>query len=329
MKFDDIGSFPLPEGITRDQAERMAEDNDIEYSRMVEKAFLMKIKSGVEVVNYPQFRNMVSQFMNVIEKEKFWEEPFVIRKKHAEIVEVKAIRNLDFDGEFRVCVTGPFELCYSKFGSADFPDIIIALSKSLRRFVESSMEAVEVGVVSVDEPSLGTNPEVQPDEELIKEAMRAFKFNNAVVQIHLHSPVFYSQFLDVNSVDVVGIEAASSPEVLEFIEREEIESAGKGLRIGIARSDIDSLIAEYNSRYGVNLWKEKEKISSAVNELENPGIIEKRLETAYEKFDDLIEFIGPDCGLGSWPTQESAVRLLKNVRKAVDSFRNKNKNGKH
>ena len=329
MRFDDIGSFPLPEGITRDDAERMARENLPEYSRMVEKAFLMKIKGGVEVVNYPQFRNMVSQFMDLIEKEDLWEDPFVIRKESAEIVEVKAIENLDFDGDFRICITGPFELCYSKFGSVDLPDVIFAISESLRRFVENSMERVDVEVLSIDEPSLGTNPEVQPDGELIREAFKPLEFSNVTVQVHLHSPVFYTHFLDVNSVDVIGVEAASTPEVLEYIDRDEIESSGKGLRIGIARSDIDSLIAEYNSKYGVNLWKEREKIAPAVDELESPGVIEERLRNAYEKFGDLIMFTGPDCGLGSWPTQESAVRLLKNVRKALDSFRSKSKNGKH
>jgi methionine synthase II (cobalamin-independent) len=30
-----------------------------------------------------------------------------------------------------------------------------------------------------------------------------------------------------------------------------------------------------------------------------------------EKYGDKLAFTGPDCGLGSWPSQEAAALLLK------------------
>ena len=151
--------------------------------------------------------------------------------------------------------------------------------------------------------------------------MKPLKFDDITVQVHLHSPLFYTHYLEVDAVDVIGIETATHPENLELVERDSIESADKGLRIGVARSDIDALIAEYNAKHGVNLWKQPEKFVDAINELENPEVIIKRIELAYEIFGDLIQFVGPDCGLGSWVTQESAIKLLENVRTALDTFR--------
>ncbi len=42
MKVDDIGSFPLPEGITRDWIAQNLQSK--EYEEMVQRAFLMKAK---------------------------------------------------------------------------------------------------------------------------------------------------------------------------------------------------------------------------------------------------------------------------------------------
>lgn len=319
--FDDIGSFPLPEGITKEWVDRAVKDNEVEYLRMVEKAFLMKIKAGIEVPNYPQFQDMVQQFMNIIEKEENWVEPYLIPENKAEILELKAIKRMKYSGELRMCVTGPFELFYNKFGETIYPDVLMNLAYSLRNFIKNAQRSVNVSVVSIDEPSLGLNPQLQPEEDLIKDVMEIFHFDEIDVQIHLHSPVFYTHFLDVKAIDVIGIESALNPMNIEFVDPEMVDDAGKHMRIGIARTDIDGLISEYNSTHGVNLWKEKERISSAISTMENVSIIKKRLMKAYNRFGDLLRYIGPDCGLGSWPTQESAVTLLSNVRKALDEFR--------
>jgi 5-methyltetrahydropteroyltriglutamate--homocysteine methyltransferase len=45
--------------------------------------------------------------------------------------------------------------------------------------------------------------------------------------------------------------------------------------------------------------------------------IKKRYEFAKEKYGERMTFTGPDCGLGSWPSQESAALLLERTVKAV------------
>jgi len=54
--------------------------------------------------------------------------------------------------------------------------------------------------------------------------------------------------------------------------------------------------------------------------METPEIVEKRLEKAYSLFGDRIKYAGPDCGLGSWPTQEMAFRLLNNTGIGIKEF---------
>jgi len=317
MFFDDIGSFPLPEGITREWVNRNVESK--EYEEMVQRAFLMKVNAGVECPNYPQFRDMVEQFMLLIRNPEYQDDAYLISKKYAKIVELDAVVKMEHDN-VRVCVTGPFELYYNEFGSVIYDDILENLSKSISRFVENAVSYDNVKCVSIDEPSLGLSPELQPTQEQIKLAFEHFNFD-VDVQIHLHSPLFYTNLLDVDKIDVIGVEAAKDPKIMDLIDLEDLESYDKSLRIGVARSDIDGIIAEFNAKYNVNAWNDRKLISKAIEEMENVETIKSRILEAYRRFEDKLAYIGPDCGLFSFPSQESATKLLENVRKALDVFR--------
>jgi 5-methyltetrahydropteroyltriglutamate--homocysteine methyltransferase len=108
---------------------------------------------------------------------------------------------------------------------------------------------------------------------------------------------------------------------MEFVEVEDLESHDKRLRIGISRSDIDSMIGHFNQKYGVNAWKDENLVIKAIDELEGERNILRRLKKADELFGDLLAYVGPDCGLGGFPTQASAVKLLENTAKAIKAFR--------
>ncbi len=317
MRFDDIGSFPLPEGITREWVKENI--NTKEYEEMVQRAFAMKLKAGVECPNYPQFRDMNEMFLELIRNPGLQEDAFLIRKEDAVIRELECLEGLNYDGGVRVCITGPFELYYREFGATIFDDVLENIAESLARFARNAVRSkLNVECISLDEPSLGTNPELQPSTEQLSLAFEKFSVD-ADVQIHLHSPLFYTYILEIESIDVIGIEAAKDPKALDFVDREEVESFDKGLRVGIARSDIDGIIAEYNSRHGVNAWSDHELILKAIDEIESPEVIQNRLNTIIERFGDAVAYIGPDCGLFSFPSQEAAVKLLENVRKAIDA----------
>jgi 5-methyltetrahydropteroyltriglutamate--homocysteine methyltransferase len=310
MKVDDIGSFPIPRGISREWITRNLESK--EYEEMVQRAFLMKAKH-LDCPNYPQFRDMIEMFMEPIKT--YQEDAYLIERSRAVIPELEYVQKMDVDS-VRVCITGPFELYYREFGGVIYDDILLNLAESVRRFAENACRFENVKCVSIDEPSLGIAPDLQPEDELLK---RAFEYNfKADVQIHLHEPLFYEKILETD-IDVIGIECAKKPENMDFIDVEVVESADKRLRIGVARSDIDGIIAEFNAANNVNAWGNEELISLAIDEIEPIEKIAERLKKAKEKFGDLIAYVGPDCGLFSFPTQELALQLLRNLRKAVES----------
>jgi 5-methyltetrahydropteroyltriglutamate--homocysteine methyltransferase len=90
-----------------------------------------------------------------------------------------------------------------------------------------------------------------------------------------------------------------------------LEKMDKHIRVGISRTDIDSIIAELYER-GVTKPETWQLV-------EDEEIIRKRFEKAREKFGERMSFTGPDCGLGGWPTQEAAQLLLERTVRAVKS----------
>ncbi|WP_456370720.1 methionine synthase [Geoglobus sp.] len=314
MIFDDIGSFPLPQGITREWVNENVHTK--EYAEMVKRAFLMKVNAGVELPTYPQFRDMNEMFLSLIKNPELQEDVYVIKREHAVIREVEALLEMDVSA-MRVCITGPFELYYREFGPVIYDDALERIGESVSRFVENLDDSV-VKCISLDEPSLGTNPELQPTRDQIQLAYEKIDFSGDV-QIHLHSPLFYTEILDVESINVVGIESARDEKVMDFVDREDLESHEKFLRVGIGRSDIDGIIAEYNSKHGVNVWGDHEGVMRAIDEIESPSRIKSRIEKAVKLFEDRLKYIGPDCGLFSFPSQEHAIRLLENIKAARDN----------
>ena len=310
MKVDDIGSFPIPKGVSREWITRNLESK--EYEEMVQRAFLMKAKY-LDCPNYPQFRDMIEMFMEPIKT--YQEDAYLIERSKAVIPELEYVQKMDVDS-VRVCITGPFELYYREFGGVIYDDILLNLAESVRRFAENACKFENVRCVSIDEPSLGLAPDLLPEDELLE---KAFEYNfKADVQIHLHEPLFYEKILETG-IDVIGIECAKKPENMDFVDAEVVESADKKIRIGVARSDIDGIIAEFNTANNVNAWENDELISLAIDEIEAVDKIAERIERAKEKFGDLIAYVGPDCGLFSFPTQELALQLLRNLGRAVES----------
>jgi 5-methyltetrahydropteroyltriglutamate--homocysteine methyltransferase len=168
--------------------------------------------------------------------------------------------------------------------------------------------------VSLDEPSFGFQ-EISADRDTILDTLeRAFDFTGLVKQIHLHSPSRVSDVLSVKNVDVVSLEYAASPRNIDTVSRKMLDQSDKRIRVGITRTDINSIMAEL---YDKGITK-----PNAYQIVESEETIRKRFETAREKYGDRMTFTGPDCGLGGWPTQEAAQLLLKRTVNAVKKVRN-------
>jgi 5-methyltetrahydropteroyltriglutamate--homocysteine methyltransferase len=311
--FDDIGSYPLPKGTRLDG---LAEE---QYLDLVRDVLAQKVSAGVEVPTYPQFRDMIRMFMDPIESLENTESPYLIKKERAKIMELQAV---PAGQEVRVCVTGPIELYISAFGATNYSDILYTLAESVARFLEMALEQGKMSVASLDEPSLGISSNIVfGEDEILKALEIASKPCRGMdCEVHLHSPLYAEPCASVSGISIVGIESAANPDYLRLVDKKMLEDTDTYLRAGIARTDILALSAKRNEQLGINLWNDLSMLECEILGMESPQVMEKRLEKAYGIFGERLRAVGPDCGLGSWPSQKMAHNLLSNCALAVKSF---------
>ena len=338
---DDIGSLPLPAGADREKIRQIAskiaggiavkEDRDA-FDPVIGDMMQKKIDSGIMRITYPQVTDMISFYQELLEEHSEEDEPWFVQKKHAVIPELFALDSagkkfLNETGEplrLRVCVTGPLELYLKIAGGNVQEDLLMNISKSISRFVENSIidtSYLKTSVFSIDEPSLGLNPNLAIDPDILADAweIATKKAGRRDVEIHLHSVNSVDMLYPVDKINVIGVEYAASPKALDLLDKSEIESYDKFLRVGVARTDISKMVAEYNEIYAADLWATKD-FSGLTEKMESVRNITKRLKKAYELFGDRIKYAGPDCGLGTWPGEDVACSLLKNAADAITSF---------
>jgi 5-methyltetrahydropteroyltriglutamate--homocysteine methyltransferase len=337
---DDVGSFPLPphvDGKVYEEAYRRAREAIVSrkgigkegslstFSQVVIDSFRKKVKAGLDVVNYPQHYDMHRQVADVL-RESMKEGTYLIDEQKAVLPEVHVIgceaKNFYEETcktlQLRVCVIGPMELYLKELGTRAHQDVLQMLAENVRRFANNSIlntKYVKTVAVSLDEPSFGFQ-EISADRDTILDTLeRAFDFTGVVKQIHLHSPSRVSDVLSVKNVDVVSLEYAASPRNIDTVSRKMLDQSDKRIRVGITRTDINSIMAEL---YDKGITK-----PDAYQIVESEETIRKRFEAAREKYGDRMTFTGPDCGLGGWPTQEAAQLLLKRTVDAVKKVENR------
>lgn len=312
--FDDVGSFPLPGGV------RVEELSSRQYLDLVRDVLEKKRQSGVEAPTYPQFRDMIRMFMDAIADPQQSESPYLIKRACASILELSAV---PAGQRVRVCVTGPLELYISAFGTTAYTDILYALAESVARFLEKARQEGKMSVASIDEPSLGISSAIIFPEDEVRQTLEiaSAPCRGMDCEVHLHSPLFAGTCAAVPGISIVGIESAAHPDYLQLIDRAVLEDTDTYLRAGIARTDILSMSARLNERLGVNLWNDPPQLEREILQMETAQVMRDRLERAYGIFGERLRATGPDCGLGSWPGQELAGRLLSNCAQAVQGFR--------
>ena len=332
---DDVGSFPLPSYVDRNTFNRaydLARQAIIEgrgvmkddflsskFCKIVIDSFKKKCAAGLDVINYPQHYDMYRQFAEPIHG-VMKEGTYVVDEKQALIPEMhvinEAARGLSEELGRRVmlraCITGPMELYLKEVGTVPYKDILLMFAETVRRFAGNSIlnsKYVKTEAVSLDEPSFGFQ-DISADRDTVLEVLEnAFDFKGVTKQIHLHSSSRVSDLLDVENVDVLAFEYAASPSNIESLSRQMLDKADKQMRVGVSRTDIDSITAE--------LYDKGVAMPTATQMVESEDTIRKRFMAAKEKYGDRMTFTGPDCGLGGWPTQEAAQLLLKRTVDAV------------
>jgi 5-methyltetrahydropteroyltriglutamate--homocysteine methyltransferase len=333
---DDVGSFPLPSRIDRQAFNRardlarkaLIDGKDLwkdeflrdNFCRVVIDSFKRKLESGLDVVNYPQHCDMYEQFAEVI-REAMSEGSYIVDEKLAVIPEVHVIdqeakklyEEYGHKVRLRACATGPMELYLKQVGTALYEDVLLMFSETVRRFARNAVldsKYIKTEAVSIDEPSFGFQ-EIGTDRNAILGALeKAFDFSCETKQIHLHSSAKAADLLDVKNLDVLTFEYAGSPRNIESVSKKMLERVDKQVRVGISRTDIDSIVAELHDK-GLTEPTPKQLV-------EDVEIMQRRLVAAKEKYGDRMVFTGPDCGLGGWPNQEAAELLLK---RTVDAAR--------
>jgi len=334
---DDVGSFPLPPSVDRkkfSEAYRQAREamrcrQEFQVNDFVRKnfcevtldAFKQKLLTGLDVVNYPQQYNGINQIGDSIHR-AMEKGTFLVEEKDAFLPEVRLIEQeakslSEFYGKkilLRVSLFGPMEQYLKEVGTVAYKDVLDSFAETVRRFAKNSIldtKYVKTMVVSLDEPSFGFLSISTESDFICRVLDKAFDFNGVTRQIHLHSSARLPDLLTVKNVDVLSFEYAASPKNIEGVSKKMFEHADKYVRVGVSRTDIDSIIAELRDR-GINK-------PTAVQLVESEDLIRRRFRFAQEKFGERMAFAGPDCGLGSWPSQESAQLLLKKTVRAIKS----------
>jgi 5-methyltetrahydropteroyltriglutamate--homocysteine methyltransferase len=334
---DDVGSFPLPPHSNRElfnkayvlAREAMINGKSVRkdefllnnFYRVIIDSFRKKRDAGLDVINYPQHYDIHKQFEDVIH-EAMDKGTYTVDEKHAIIPEIHVIgdeakRLYEEAGKkvsLRVCITGPMELYLKEIGTTPFRDILMMFGETARRFAKNSMlnsKYVKTEVVSVDEPSFGFQDISVDRDTTLGVLERALDFKGAIRQIHLHSSSRIAEMLEVKNIDVLSLEYAASPRNIEAVSRKMLERADKQIRVGISRTDIDSITAE--------LYEKGVTGPASEQLVESEETMRKRFVAVKERYGDRMAFAGPDCGLGGWPTQDAARLLLRRTVDAVKS----------
>lgn len=339
-KFDDIGSIPYPlelKNLRKPEVkdttifEEMIQSDLKKYGEFVVKSFLEKIEGGVEIANYPQFREMREMFLAPMRKHGYGEYGYDLKEEKAKITEVELLKEFarehhdhDKTWHLRSCVSGPLELYIHEFSYKVDHNLLMVLASAVNKFLKNSVvneKNIKTVAVCIDEPTLGFG-DIQVDKETLISAWNKATIDiNAEVQIHLHRPLAYDTVCDTEGIDVIGIESAANPGHVEEINKALLLKHDKSLRLGVARSDFEKLGALYNEKNGGNVWKELNAPELILGQ-ETPQIIEDRLNLYYKNFGDLLKYVGADCGCG-WGFIDSgyAINFYKKIRKALDNFR--------
>ena len=332
---DDIGSFPLPTRVKREAFSRayqlareaIFQGKDItkdvflqsNFCDIVLDSFKKKIASGLDVVNFPQQCDGIQEVGDVIHL-AMANGSFVVDQDKAVLPAVHLINQqakvlseeCGKKIQLRVSIFGPMEQYLHEIGKTAYPDVLDGFAETVRRFAKNSIlnsKYIETRVISIDEPSFGFN-NIHATPDLVCEVLeKTFDFQGVTRQIHLHSASGLPDLLCVKNLDVLSFEYAASHRNIEAVPKSLLEKADKQIRVGVSRTDIDSLLAELYEK-GIT----KPSSEQLVEPIET---IKKRYKVTKEKYGDRMTFTGPDCGLGGWPSQEAAAMLLKRTVDAV------------
>ncbi|MGV9171859.1 MAG: hypothetical protein ACOC44_06790 [Promethearchaeia archaeon] len=344
-KYDDVGSFPLPEHIDRKlfnehywlAYQSLINDMDIFEHRGIKthfiepmlESFQYKMDAGVEVINYPQHMEIYKQFLKPISDYEI--EPDLIEKNKAIIPEVLVID--EFAKQYhkkhenanpinlKICLTGPLELYIKKHDFTIYYDLAMNLATSINRFIQNSLidkVYLKTTTVSIDEPSFGyTDLFNVNNDEIVEILDKSVEGVDTDVQIHLHTLNRADLIYRSKNIDILTCEYASDH--TNIIPKRELIDCDKHIRVGVTRTNIDGIIAEkIDQGEDWDTLKTTKGLRSLIDSREQ---IKRNLKFALSHYGDRLQYVGPDCGLSSWKQPNIAFELLERTSDIISSFK--------
>jgi methionine synthase II (cobalamin-independent) len=334
----------------QESAEGFIEDPTSQSAQIFEKtvvnSFVDKLRTGISVAAFPQFRDMNGMFLSTftnLEKVKggYMEVgQITLKNGYCKLPEVAAIEKnakkieemIQDSFHLRVCVTGPYTL--SSFFPYRNSQIYEKLGGLLSEIISENIFSTNHGrveLISIDEPLFGLldDPLIDRGAEGRASLLEAWKImtgkahsKNVKTCMHLHSTTD-DLYWAVEALDIIESHV-DDPLYLMKNTGKLLEEKDKKLKASIAITDFDLLIRrsiESNASESAvaDAWK---KISSGSLKpevfLEKSSIMRKRLVEIIDRFGrDRIDLAGPECGLRGFPTYGSALKCLKNVSQAT------------
>ena len=312
------------------------------FEDLVVSGLVDKIRAGIDVPTYPQFRDMNEMFLGMIkgltktpkgyfasrklavEPGKMIPEAYAVKGHISEASEASGVG----DVRLKICVTGPYTL--SRFFAVRTPELFRELGELLGEVTSDSIfkaKRGETALVSIDEPAFGLvdDPILDPGyhgRDLLRKAWDkiayAAKSRGVETMIHLHSTTD-SLMWEVNNLDIISSHV--SDPVYEATTNRLLVETGKRLSVSIATTSFEELLAraaETPEDTGL-LW---EKIRRGETDpstyLESAQVISNRLNKSLKLFsEENVPYAGPECGLGGFPTYECAVQYLEKISQVV------------
>jgi 5-methyltetrahydropteroyltriglutamate--homocysteine methyltransferase len=364
MYSSDIGSMPsrIKTDIIRSGARKansllpflgVRNEDYVDFEEVVVSSFIDKLKVGVDVPNYPQFRDMNEMFFELMDGIERIDGALhavngIRAKPRAAIPETEALRRearkiKSSSGRDRVrikvCVTGPYTL--SSFFQFKTPGLYLELAEALADILEASLfsnGSAEISHLSMDEPVLGFMNDPLLDygsdgREALRKAwdkvLYVAKSRGVDTSMHLHD-TSENLFWDAENLDVVASHVGDPLYSQESVKKR-LEGTDKRLWVAIGITQFDTLIENFYVAQGFtgNIPEKIGEVWTGMRKatidpyifLEDTGLMRKRLDVVSEFFGrDRLAYVSPECGLGSFPEYEVAIECLERTSSVVAGF---------
>ncbi len=319
----------------------------------VVSAFIDKLNAGVNVPNYPQFRDMNEMYftmMTGIEKTggALVAHGEVKAKNGSVIPETEILKRessliRDKTGldkvKVKACVTGPYTL--ASFFQYKSPSLYEELGHSVAEILRASIfnnNGAELCHVSIDEPVLGfmNDPLLDYGSDGRESLRRAWEeiahvgaSHGLDVSMHLHD-TSENLFWDVEHLGILASHVGD-PIYTQESTKTRLSETDKQLWAAVGITQYDTLIENHYKSTGFtgNIPEKIGETWTAIRKgqadpydfLEEATLMRKRLEKIVGFFgSERISYASPECGLNSFPEYDVAIECLRRASGVIAGF---------